>query len=185
MTSLATRAAALAVAFGLTTCSGKTERGIPSEGAPADKPAVGPAQVEPAKGSPAQPEVAKQPARHLLMVVELEPATHAARTLTARSVDLPLPRRRGRVEQEPWRVEVLGATGSVLYSAPLKDASELRGEFPDAQGKLSGVTVKQAVAAVTLRLPLLKDATTVRVMSSAGPSGETELGRVAYPQVTP
>jgi hypothetical protein len=173
-----------AVAFGLLACSGKTERGIAGEAAPADKPASGPAAVEPGKVDPAQGAATQEPARHLLMVVELEPATHNARTLTARSVDLPLPRRRGRAPQEPWRVEVLAATGAVLYSAPLKDASEVRAEFPDAQGQLSGVRVKQQVAAVTLRLPLLKDAASVRVMSIEG-ANETELARVAYPQVTP
>jgi hypothetical protein len=141
-------------------------------------------RVEPGQAQPARGAAAPEPARHLLMVVELEPATRNARTLTARSVELPLPRRRGRARQEAWRVEVLGATGAVLYAAPVKDTSEVRAEFPDAQGQLSGVRVKQQVAAVTLRLPLLKDAASVRVMSVEGPS-ETELGRVDYPQVTP
>jgi hypothetical protein len=129
--------------------------------------------------------VAKQPARHLLMVLELEPALHAARTLTARAVDLPLPRRRGKPPQEAWRVDVLDASGAVLFSAPVKDTSEVRGEFPDAQGKLSRVTVQQPKAALTLRLPLLKDASIVRVMNVEAPSGEAELGQVPYPQVGP
>jgi hypothetical protein len=184
MTSTASWAAVVALAFGLAACSGKTERGIASEGAPADKPAAGPAQVAPPQVVPS-PEVAKQPARHLLMVVELEPATRAARTLTARAVDLPLPRRRGKPPEEAWRVDVLDATGALLYSMPVKDTSEVRGEFPDAQGNLSGVRVKQAKAALTLRLPLLKDASVVRVMSVETPNAETELGQVPYPQVGP
>ena len=186
MTKVATWAVLGVVAWGLSACSGKTERGIAGDAPPADKPASNPAQVEPARPevAPAQP-AAQEPARHLLMVVELEPKTRAARTLTAKFVELPLPRRRGRALQEPWRVEVLSATGAVLYAAPLKDASQLRAEFPDAQGHLSGTKVEQPVAAVTLRLPLLKDARAVRVLSLEGPNGETELGRVDYPQVAP
>ena len=174
--------AAVGVVLAVCACSGKTERGISSESAPADKPAAGPAQAEPIRPA----EVPKQEAaRHLLMVVELEPASHSARTLSAKPVELPLPRRRGRAQHEPWRVEVLSATGAVLYAAPLRNAQEVRGEFPDQQGKLSGVKVQQAKAAVTLRLPLLPDARVVRVLDSEGPSGEAELGRVDYPQVGP
>lgn len=184
MTSRASWAAITAVAFGLAACSGKTERGIASEDGPAEKPASGPAQVEPPQVA-LSPEVGKQPARHLLMVVELEPASRLARTLTARAVELPLPRRRGKLPEEAWRVDVLDAGGAILYSTPVKDASEVRGEFPDAQGKLSGVRVKQAKAALTLRLPLLKDASIVRVMNVEVPSAETELAQVPYPQVAP
>lgn len=173
-------------AWGAGGCSGKTERGSSSEAAPADKPASGPAQLAPARRAalPTGP-ASEQPVRHLLMVVELEPSTRAARTLSAKPVELPLPRRRGRAPQEAWRVDVLSATGAVLFSAPLKDASEVRGEFPDAQGRLSGVKVQQRVAAVTLRLPLLSEARAVRVVDVAAASGETELGRVDYPQVSP
>lgn len=165
-------------ALSLSGCSGKTERGGSSsigDAGPVQQPAAAPAVTEPTSTAPAT---------HLLMVVELEPATHAARTLTARSVDLPLPRRRGPKQQRPWRVDVLGAGGAVLFSAPLEDAATVRGEFPDANGQLSGVTAQKRVAAVTLRLPWLAGASQVRVVSvNAG--GDTELGRVAYPGVEP
>jgi hypothetical protein len=46
------------------------------------------------------------------------------------------------------------------------------------------VTVQKRVAAVTLRLPVLDGAMDVRVVS-VGESGDTELGRVAYPKVDP
>jgi hypothetical protein len=184
MTSRTSWAAVAVVALWLAACSGKTERGITSEGGPADKPAAGPARVDPPQVTP-NPDLAKQPARHLLMVVELEPATHAARIRTARAVDLPLPRRRGKPLEEAWRVDVLDAKGALLYSMPVKDTSEVRGEFPDAQGNLTGVRVKQAKAALTLRLPLLKEASIVRVMNVEAPNAETELGQVPYPQVEP
>ncbi len=159
-------------------CSGKTEHGGGSatgDAAPVQKLAAGPANVEPAGA---------EPVRHLLMVVELEPATHVARTLTSRSVNLPLPRRRGPAQQAPWRVDVVGQSGAVLYSAPLQDAATVRGEFPDANGQLSGVTAQKKVAAVTLRLPWLDGASEVRVVKVAE-AGDLELGRVAYPKVGP
>jgi len=167
-----------AQALSLSGCSGKTERGSSGsngDAAPVQQPAAGPANPEPARA---------QPAKHLLMVVELEPATHAARTLTARSVELPLPRRRGPKQQGPWRVDVLSPGGAVLFSAPLEDAATVRAEFPDANGQLSGVTVQKRVAAVTLRLPWLDGASEVRVVS-VKQGGDTELGRVAYPRVEP
>jgi hypothetical protein len=185
MLKVASFAVQAAVVLVVAACSGKTERGVSSETAPADKPAAGPAQVDPVRPADVPKQPAAQPARHLLMVVELEPASRSARTLSAKPVELPLPRRRGRAPEEPWRVEVLSETGAVLYAAPLRNASEVRGEFPDQQGKLSGVTVQQAKAAVTLRLPLLEGARVVRVLDSEGPSGETELGRVDYPRVDP
>jgi len=165
----------LSVALG--SCAGKTERGGgsgSSDAAPVQKPAAGPVNAETPRA---------EPARHLLMVVELEPAAHAARTITSRSVDLPLPRRRGPARRAPWRVDVLSASGEVLYTAPLEDTSTVRGEFRDDKtGELRGQTLQQRVAAVTLRLPWLKDATVVRVLDVAG-GNETELGRVPYPQV--
>jgi hypothetical protein len=168
----------LALATSLLACSGKTERGSSGTGgdaAPVQQPAAGPVNVEP---------VGPESPRHLVMVMELEPQTHAARTLTARAVDLPLPRRRGPAQRGPWRVDVLGAQGALLFSAPLEDAASVRAEFPDANGQLSGKIVQKRVAAVTLRLPVLDSATHVRVVST-GEQGDTELGRVAYPKVQP
>jgi hypothetical protein len=168
----------LVLAATLAACSGKTERGGSGAGgdaAPVQKPAAGPGNTQPGRDASA---------RHLLMVMELEPATHAARTLTARSVNLPLPRRRGPAEQAPWRVDVLAQGGAVLFSAPLEDAATVRGEFPDANGQLRGVTAQKRVAAVTLRLPWMNEAAEVRVVSLSD-GRETELGRVAYPKVVP
>jgi hypothetical protein len=160
----------------LASCAGKVERGGGSSGsdpAPVQKPAAGPVNAELPRS---------EPAHHLLMVVELEPAAHQARTLTSRSVDLPLPKRRGPAKRAPWRVDVLSASGEVLYTAPLEDTSTVRGEFRDDQtGELQGQTVQQRVAAVTLRLPWLKDAALVRLLDLSG-GRESELGRVAYPQ---
>lgn len=178
MVRLAKGCAALVLAAALAACSGKAERsggGAAGDAAPVQKPAAGPRDAEPPRDARAG---------HLLMVMELEPATHAARTLTARAVDLPLPRRRGPAKLAPWRVDVLAKGGAVLFSAPLEDAATVRGEFPDANGQLSGVTAQKRVAAVTLRLPWLDDATDVRVVRLSD-GGETELGRVAYPQVAP
>jgi hypothetical protein len=118
------------------------------------------------------------------MIVELEPATHVARTLSARAVELPLPSRRGPARRAPWRVDVLNASGAVVYTAPLEDAATVRGEFRDDKGELSGVTTQKRVAAVTLRLPWLDGASQVRVVRVAE-GGDDELGRVVYPQVTP
>lgn len=162
----------------LSGCSGKTERGSAGsngDAAPVQQPAAGPANPAPAN---------TPPPKHLLMVVELEPALHVARTLTARSVELPLPRRRGPKQQGPWRVDVLNASGAVLYTAPLDDAATVRGEFADANGQLSGVTAQKRVAAVTLRLPWLDSATEVRVVS-VNEGQDSELGRVPYPRVEP
>jgi hypothetical protein len=119
------------------------------------------------------------------MVVELELATHAARTLTARSVDLPLPRKRGPREKRPWRVDVLDVSGAVLFSAPLDDAATARGEFRDDEtGELRGTTVNKPIAAVTLRLPLLEQAREV-LLVRVGERGDSELGRIPYPKVAP
>jgi hypothetical protein len=166
------------LASALAACAGKTEHGGAvawGEASPVQAPAAGPAKP---------PLVQPAPKRHLLMVVELEPAAQVARTLSSRSVDLPLPRRRAALEPAPWRAEVLSKTGAVLYSAPLEDASAVRGEFVDEHGQLRGHVAQKRVAAVTLRLPWLADASEVRVVRVAA-SGVTELGRVAYPQVQP
>jgi hypothetical protein len=166
------------IASWLSGCSGKTEHGAGAAGgdaAPVQQPATGPANVGPPKAGPA---------KHLVMIVELEPAAHAARTLMSRSVELPLPHRRGPAPQEPWRVDVLDSGGAVLYSAPLPDAGTLRAEFPDQNGQLKGVTAQQRVTAVTLRLPWLRAASEVRIVS-VGQGGDSELGRVVYPQVEP
>ena len=64
------------------------------------------------------------------------------------------------------------------------DASLVRGEFADAAGQLHGVAARQKKTAVTLRLPWLAAATEVRLVA-LGRSGDSELGRVAYPQVQP
>lgn len=170
------------VAMGLAVlgaCSGKTERGIGGEASTA-KPAAGPSNVND-PNEPAKPERADDK-RHVVMVVELELATRAAKVLKSRPVELPLPRKRGPVAKGPWQVDVLDVAGAVLYTAPLADSSTVRGEFANEDGQLSGVQVQKQVAAVTLRLPILKDAATVRISSLNGAKGLTELGSVAYPK---
>jgi hypothetical protein len=161
-------------------CSGKTERGM-GDDASAEKPAAGPSNVS----EPSGPEKSAGGAerRHVLMVVELEPAARLAKVLKARPVDLPLPRKRGPIERGPWQVDVLDAAGAVLYTAPLADAGTIRGEFANEQGQLSGVVMQKQKTAVTLRLPVLERAVTVRVSSLKDPEHPTELGSVAYPQV--
>jgi hypothetical protein len=163
-------------------CSGKTERGIGGE-APATKPAAGPSNMN-GSSDPQQPAQVDD-RRHVLMVVELQLATRVAKVLKSRSVDLPLPRKRGPVARGPWQVDVLDAAGAVLFTAPLADSSSVRGEFENADGQLSGVHTQKQVAAVTLRLPILKDAVAVRVSSLNDAKGPTELGSVAYPKVQP
>ena len=156
-------------------CSGKTEQG---GGASAGSRPVT------TSAAPADSQAIAATRRHLLVVVELEPAARTGRVLLAKAVDLPLPRRRGPERAQPWRVEVLAGDGAVLYAAPLADASELRAEFPDPQtGELSGVKTQKRVAAVTLRLPELEGAAQVRLVDVNG--GGAELCRVPYPKVTP
>jgi hypothetical protein len=159
-------------------CSGKTERGIGGD-APAAKPAAGPSNMNAGR----DPQPPADDRRHVLMVVQLELVTGVAKVLKSRPVELPLPRRRGPVARGPWQVDVLDAAGTVLFTAPLADASTVRGEFEDAQGQLSGVHTQKQAAAVTLRLPVLKDAVTVRVSRLNDARGPTELGSVAYPKV--
>jgi hypothetical protein len=115
------------------------------------------------------------------MVVELEPAAHVARTLLSRSVELPIPRSRGLVPATPLRAEVLDGAGKVIFSLPVEGSLETRGEFPDAQGELHGVTVQRPKTSVTLRLPWLDGASEV-VLWSHDSTGDVELGRVPYPQ---
>jgi hypothetical protein len=162
------------VAAALSACSGKTEHGGSAS------PSV---RTTTAPSGPVASATTTAPRRHLLVVLEVEPAARSGRVLLARAVDLPLPRRRGPERSEPWRVEVLGADGAVVFSAPLADASERRGEFPDPQtGELRGVKVHERVTAVTVRLPELAGASTIRLVNVAQGS---ELCRVAYPQVAP
>lgn len=159
----------------LAACSGKTEGGASGEPTPAQQPATSPGRPDPPRAEPPQ---------HLLMVVELRPKVHGARVLLSRAVDLPLPKRRGPAEPGPWRVEVLSEGGQVLFTAPLADAATVRGEFADEKtGELRGVTAQKEVTAVTLRLPWLEGARSVRVVNASG--GDVELGRVEYPQVKP
>ncbi len=101
-------------------------RAVRRDAAPVQKPAAGPVNAEPARDASA---------RHLLMVMELEPATHVARTLTARFRRLAAAATAwSGAQQAPWRVDVLAEGGAVLFSAPLEDAATVRGEFPDGQG---------------------------------------------------
>lgn len=165
----------LSVVLVLGACSGKTEGGASGESAPVQQPAASPTRAEPPRS---------EPTRHLLMVVEVRPKVRAARVLMSRAVELPLPKRRGPAETGAWRVEVLGAGDQVLFTAPLEDASTVRGEFADEKtGELRGVTTQKDVAAVTLRLPWLGGAKQVRVVNVTG--GDVELGRVDYPAVMP
>ncbi len=166
----------------LSACSGKTERGIGGE-ASAPKPAAGPSNLD-SPNELAKPELADDK-RHLVMVVQLELTTRSAKVLKSRPVAMPLPRKRGPVAEGPWQVDVLDAAGAVLFTAPLADSSTVRGEFESEDGRLSGVHAQKQVAAVTLRLPILKDAATVRVSSLNDAKGPTELGSVAYPKVEP
>jgi hypothetical protein len=163
-------------------CSGKTERGIGSD-APATKPAAGPSNLG-GSNDPEQPAQGDE-RRHVLMVVELQLATGVAKVLKSRPVDLPLPRKRGPVARGPWQVDVLDAAGAVLFTAALADSSTVRGEFENADGQLAGVHAQKQVAAVTLRLPILKEGVTVRVSRLDASKGPSELGRVAYPKVQP
>jgi hypothetical protein len=163
-------------------CSGKTERGIGGD-APATKPAAGPSNVS-GSNDPELPAKADD-RRHVLLVVELQLATGGAKVLKSRPVDLPLPRKRGPVARGPWQVDVLDAAGAVLFTAPLADSSTLRGEVENPDGQLSGVHTQKQVAAVALRLPILKDGVTVRISRLDEAKGPTELGSVAYPKVQP
>lgn len=157
-------------------CSGKTDRGhVRGDATPLPQPGAVPANPQPARS---------EPSKHLLMVVELEPATRVARTLTTRAVELPLPRRRGPKAQRPWRVDVLSPLGAVLFSAPLDDATAVRAELADATGQLSGVTVHKRIAAVPLRLPWLRGAAEVWIFDVSD-GQDRELGRVPYPRLEP
>jgi hypothetical protein len=182
MTRGSIQSLAVAWLLSLSACSGKTERGISGE-APAEKPAAGPSNA--ADGEESVQSSRAGDRRHLLMVVELELATRTAKILKARRVDLPLPRKRGPVVRGPWQVDVLDAAGKVLYSAPLPDASTLRGEFANEDGQLAGVTTHMQVTGVTLRLPLLEGAARVVVSKLDDGKRPSELGSVAYPQVQP
>lgn len=171
---LRSRCLAGVLAAGLGACSGKTEQGGgASPGAHTTMAPVESADDASRAGL----------RRHLLVVLEVEPAARAGRVLLARHVELPLPRRRGPERSQPWRVEVLGADEAVLFSAPLADASELRAEFPDPKtGELRGTKSHKRVTAVTLRLPELAGASRIRLLNVAQGS---ELCRVPYPQVEP
>ncbi len=154
-------------------CSGRTEMG--GEGVPDKQPS-----------SPATPAAAESP-KHLMMVVEVEPDLHKLTPLDSRNVDLPLPKRRIPVKG-PWRAEVLGNDGTVLYAVEMPDGSQVRSEGVGPDGQLQGVHVRKPKTAVTLRLPLLAHAASIRLVdTSALQSGgaAVEIGRFAYPSVTP
>jgi len=147
-------------------CSGKTE--LAGEGVPGKQPS-----------SPTTTTTSTT-AKHLLMVVQVEPDAHKLTVLSARNVELPLPKRRVP-ERGEWRAEVLGADGAVLYTAELPDAAALRGEFPGPDGQIQGVHLRASTTAVTLRLPLLPAATTVRLVDASAPGAGVEIARMAYP----
>ena len=161
-------------------CSGKAEIG--GDAAPSKQPSS-PATTTTVAGA--------NDHRHVLLVVEVEPDAHRATLLDSHFVDLPLPTRRAPVTG-PWRVEVLSSSGAVLYAAELPDAGALRGEFAGKDGQMEAVNARKAKTALTLRLPILADGVTVRLVdaSASSPStsaspGGVELGRVAYPKVAP
>ena len=162
----------------LVACSGKAELG--GEAVPGKQP-----------NSAASPPAAHIPPaslsrRHLLLVVEVEPAAQRATTLDTHWVDLPLPTHRVPVSGA-WRVEVLAADGSTLFAAALPDAALVRGEFHAKGGQIEGVSTRKPKAALSLRLPVLPEAAVVRLVdsSAAGASAAPELGRVPYPKAEP
>lgn len=167
--------ATLVVAAQGSTGCGLTERDASDDRAPEVVPSA-----EPKDPGPDDADVAKN--RHLLMVIEVEPVQRVGRTLVSRLVDQPLPRLRGAPKEQPWRAEVLGESGAVLYVTTLPDAGKVRGEFADDKGRWSRVDIDQAMTAASLRLPLLEAARVVRLVATDGPHGDTELARVDYPR---
>lgn len=131
----------------------------------------------------------------MLLTLQLTPG--GLDVLSARTVELPLPRL--RVPQpEPWRVDVEDASGKVLFSASLPAANALRGEFARAGGGIDGVHLRMDKAAFPVRLPVSPGAARLRVLGAAStldprdprargrtPDQIVELGSANYPRIAP
>ena len=98
--------------------------------------------------------------RHLLLTLRLTEAELTV--LDLREVALPLPLNRGRKE-EPWRVQVEDRLGQLLYLAQLPAPAQLRGEFPRPDGTIEAVHPTSTEQFLSIRLPILPAAATVRL----------------------
>ncbi len=129
--------------------------------------------------------------RHVLLTLELS-STSGMKVLDEREVAQPLPDRKV-TDKLPWRFEVFGPQGERLHQASLNAATELRGEFADESGKLSGVRFVAENAAFAVRVPSDARSTTVKLfakrssLSTEVPGGQEpdefiEVATLPYPR---
>jgi len=123
--------------------------------------------------------------KHLLVVVRTT-RTPAPRVeiVSAREVDLPLPRERApKTRADSWRVELLDGAGAVLSTAEVAHPDSVRGEFAAADGSMESHHVDREISEMIVRFPIDATARTLRVLvPEAAMRAHREFGRVALPQ---
>jgi MYXO-CTERM domain-containing protein len=99
-----------------------------------------------------------------------------------------LPRQFDRSRIFPWRLNVVGKEGRILYQAGLADPTVIRGEFrnPNEPGKIDAFQIRRNCPVhFSVRLPMV-DAARVDILAYesgvAGKDNHTRLGSFAYPQ---
>jgi hypothetical protein len=135
--------------------------------------------------TPARPErVLHERARTRSVLIILALDGEHGRVLSARTVNRPPAPRIPR--SHAWEVRVEDRDGRVLYRAPTPPGGVVRSELAGPDGKLTPVTAPDAHAAITVRVPLLPGAATLRVVAPAtARAREREIARVAWPVVSP
>ena len=134
-------------------------------------------------------------AGHLLLVLELDQDT--LRVVSARPLASDLPRFKVP-PHESWRLELLDRDGKELWSAPVRAANQVRGEFADESGAITASHVTLSKTTFAAHVPALASGATVRLVGEAwtlpasdhrrdhlAPEAAVELGRAALPEVLP
>jgi hypothetical protein len=136
--------------------------------------APGPAGALPPFGAEAVAHRRARAEGHLRVVLALGPGPAAIRSWRVVSRPLPPPPRGRRAT---WEVRVEDGDGAALFTARVRAAAAVHGEFPGPSGELERSVAAPPAAALPLRLPLLDRAAWIRILD-----GGEEVARVRYPR---
>lgn len=138
-------------------------------------------------GAPPEPRAASKAAAlkpaassHLLLVVETAP--EGLRIVSSREVEGPAPRTRSD-HPESWRAQLVDDTGATVASVPVQDPTELRAEWVDESGNLTGTKVVAERTSFVVRVPNVQAAAKLKVTAPGAAGGKgRDVGTARLPE---